>query len=84
MNMFTIILRNITKRKLRAILTVLCVAVGIGLMFSLLSISATGTQRSLEFIRRISGADIVVYNGTRSFLSNDAGGRQTAERRQKR
>uniref|UniRef100_A0A7C4NTH9 ABC transporter permease n=2 Tax=Ignisphaera aggregans TaxID=334771 RepID=A0A7C4NTH9_9CREN len=70
MNMFTIVLRNITKRKLRAILTVLGVAVGIGLMFSLLSISATGTQRSLELIRRISGVDIVVYNGTRSFLSN--------------
>ncbi|MEM1645570.1 MAG: FtsX-like permease family protein [Ignisphaera sp.] len=67
MNMFTIILRNITKRKLRTMLTILGVAVGVGLMFSLLSISASGTQRSLELIRRISGADIVVYNGTRGF-----------------
>ncbi|MEM0490842.1 MAG: ABC transporter permease [Ignisphaera sp.] len=70
MNMFTIILRSIAKRKLRTVLTILGVAVGVGLMFSLLSISASGTQRSLELIRRISGADIVVYNGTRGFSTS--------------
>lgn len=45
-------------------------------MFSLLSIAATGAQRSLELIRRISGADIVVHNGSLRFLGSDVVGTQ--------
>lgn len=43
MNILTIIFRNIGKRKLRSMLTILDVVLGIRLMFSLLTISASGT-----------------------------------------
>lgn len=71
MNMLIIVLRNINKKRLRTALTVLGVAIGIGLMLSLLSIATAGVQRSLEIIRGLSGADIVVYNGSRGSTTDN-------------
>jgi len=65
MNMSAIIFRNISKKKLRTILTIIIVVLGARLMFSLLTITVSDTQRSLEIIRRISVTDTIVYNGSR-------------------
>jgi len=65
MNMSAIIFRNISKKKLRTILTIIIVVLGTRLMFSLLTITVSDTQRSLEIIRRISVTDTIVYNGSR-------------------
>jgi len=65
MNMSAIIFRNISKKKLRTILTIIIVVLGARLMFSLLTITVSDTQRSLEIIRKISETDTIVYNGSR-------------------
>lgn len=56
--------RSLVKRKLRFSLTVAGIAVGVALIFSLLSMTATAEQSALQSIRRITGYDIAIVNGT--------------------
>ncbi|MCC6024217.1 MAG: hypothetical protein LM600_05895, partial [Thaumarchaeota archaeon] len=63
--MLTIVWRNLRKRRLRTALTVVGIAIGVGLLLSLLTISATGSRAATEVIGRLTGADIVVYNASR-------------------
>jgi putative ABC transport system permease protein len=63
--MLTIVWRNLRKRRLRTALTVAGIAIGVGLLLSLLTISATGSRVATEVIGRLTGADIVVYNASR-------------------
>ena len=44
LNTLTIVFRNISKRKLRSILTICGIVLGVRLMFSLLIITASGIQ----------------------------------------
>lgn len=74
--LLTIVRRNFGRRRTRTILTIIGIAIGIGLTFSLLSISATGTQRSAELIRRLTGADITIYNASRGVMQQGFVGRR--------
>ncbi|MEM1836063.1 MAG: hypothetical protein QXX86_06785, partial [Sulfolobales archaeon] len=56
--------RNLIKRKLRFALTVAGIAVGVALIFSLLSITATAEQTARQQFARLVGYDIAVINGT--------------------
>ena len=64
-SMLTIVWRDLFKRRLRTALTVAGIAIGVGLLLSLLTISATGSRSAAEVIRRLTGADIIVYNASR-------------------
>jgi ABC-type antimicrobial peptide transport system permease subunit len=59
-NVLVIVWRNLCKRKLRTVLTVAGIAIGVGLLLSLLTISVTGSRSATEVIRRLAGADIIV------------------------
>ncbi|MEL9940350.1 MAG: FtsX-like permease family protein [Ignisphaera sp.] len=74
--LLTIVQRNFSRRKIRTVLTIIGISIGIGLTFSLLSITATGTQRSAELIRRLTGADITIYNATRGAMQQGFVGRR--------
>ncbi|MCC6056605.1 MAG: ABC transporter permease [Desulfurococcaceae archaeon] len=69
MSVLTIVWRNLCKRRLRTVLTVAGIAIGVGLLLSLLTISATGSRSATEVIRRLTGADIIVYNASRAPFS---------------
>ena len=56
--------RNLIKRKLRFALTVAGIVVGVALIFSLLSITATAEQVARQQFTRLIGYDIAVINGT--------------------
>jgi len=56
--------RNLVKRKLRFSLTAAGIAVGVALILSLLSMTATAEQSALQSIRRIAGYDIAIVNST--------------------
>jgi len=56
--------RNLIKRKLRFALTVAGIVVGVALIFSLLSITATAEQVARQQFTRLVGYDIAVINGT--------------------
>lgn len=56
--------RNLMKRKLRFALTVAGIVVGVALVFSLLSITATAEQAARQQFTRLVGYDIAVTNGT--------------------
>jgi putative ABC transport system permease protein len=71
--MLVIVWRNLCKRKLRTVLTVAGIAIGVGLLLSLLTISVTGSRSATEVIRRLAGADIIVYNSSRVFFGRGIG-----------
>ncbi len=71
--MLGVVWRNLCKRRLRTALTVAGIAIGVGLMLSLLTISATGSQSAAEVIRRLTGADIIVYNASRALFDREMG-----------
>lgn len=73
MNVLVIVWRNLCKRKLRTVLTVVGIAIGVGLLLSLLTISVTGSRSAAEVIRRLAGADIIVYNSSRVFFGRGIG-----------
>lgn len=73
MNVLVIVWRNLCKRKLRTVLTVAGIAIGVGLLLSLLTISVTGSRSATEVIRRLAGADIIVYNSSRVFFGRGIG-----------
>jgi putative ABC transport system permease protein len=72
-NVLIIVWRNLCKRKLRTVLTVAGIAIGVGLLLSLLTISVTGSRSATEVIRRLAGADIIVYNSSRVFFGRGIG-----------
>jgi putative ABC transport system permease protein len=72
-NVLVIVWRNLCKRKLRTVLTVVGIAIGVGLLLSLLTISVTGSRSAAEVIRRLAGADIIVYNSSRVFFGRGIG-----------
>jgi len=72
-NVLVIVWRNLCKRKLRTVLTVAGIAIGVGLLLSLLTISVTGSRSATEVIRRLAGADIIVYNSSRVFFGRGIG-----------
>jgi len=68
-----VVWRNLRKRRLRTALTVAGIAIGVGLMLSLLTLSATGSRSTTEVIRRLTGADIIVYNASRVLFGREMG-----------
>jgi len=72
-SVLTIVWRNLCKRRLRTVLTVAGIAIGVGLLLSLLTISATGSRSAAEVIRRLTGADIIVYNASRIPFGREIG-----------
>lgn len=62
--LLTVSLKDLLSRKTRTMLTVLGIAVGIALLFSLIALVSGVESQSAAMIRRLTGADITLRNVT--------------------
>ncbi|MCC6034235.1 MAG: ABC transporter permease [Desulfurococcaceae archaeon] len=58
-------LKDLFSRKTRSILTIASIAIGIALLFSLISLVNGVKSRSATMIRQLTSADIIIRNTTR-------------------
>lgn len=68
-------LRNLGRRKIRTILTVVSIAIGVAMIVSLLSITSGMEVNLMNAIRAMGGADITLYNASIGFQGFREGSR---------
>ena len=66
--MFTLVVRNLLRRPARTLLTTAGVALGVGLIVALLSVS-TGVQRTADDLIHVGRADFGLFQGEVSDFS---------------
>ncbi|MEM3993736.1 MAG: ABC transporter permease, partial [Desulfurococcaceae archaeon] len=71
--LISISFKDLLSRKTRTILTVLGIAVGIALLFSLVALVSGMESQSASMIRRLTSADITVRNTTLSEFTGPTG-----------